>query len=200
MFNNNVTINNKAKIAIFLICIVALLTTVNSTYARYVSSSQGVVSTNLARWQIFINTVNVTERYGSSITFTPIIEPNKHVAANKIAPSSKGYFDIAIDPTNVDVSFTYDINFNIPEDSIITDIKVTDYAIVEGTEITEESEITKIKLNSTTLSDTLLYDETKPFAPFVIRAYFAWVDDETNTMDDTQGRTNKRIGRGKHRN
>ena len=184
MFNNLIANNNKVKIAIFLICIVALFSTINSTYARYVSSSQGVVSTNLARWQIYINTLNVTEKYGSSITFTPIIEPNKHVAANKIAPSSKGYFDIAIDPTNVDVSFTYDINFNIPENSIITDIKVTNYAIVEGTEITEETELTKIKLNSTTLSDTILYDETKPFTPFVIRAYFAWIDDDTNTMND----------------
>ena len=184
MFNINVNVNNKVKIVIFLFCVVALFATVNTTYARYVSSSEGVVSTNLARWQIFINTKNVTESYGSSITFSPVIEPNKHVAANKIAPSSKGYFDIAIDPTNVDVSFTYDINFTIPEDSNLTDIKVTNYAIVEGTEITEETELTKVKLNSTTLSDKILYDETKPFAPFVIRVFFAWIDDETNNMDD----------------
>ena len=132
-------VNNKVKVLLFLFCIITLISTVNSTYSRYVSASEGVVSTNLARWQIFINSKNVTESYGSSITFTPIIEPNEHVAANKIAPSSKGYFDIAIDPTNVDVSFTYNINFNIPEDSIITDIKVTDYAIVDGTEITDDT-------------------------------------------------------------
>lgn len=176
--------SNKFKILIFLICIITLVSTVNTTYARYVSVSEGVVSTNLARWQIFVNSKNVTENYGSSITFTPIIEQNKHVAANKIAPSSKGYFDIAIDPTNVDVSFTYDINFSVPEDSIISDIKVTDYALVEGNEITEETDITKINLDSNTLSNNMLYDNAKPFTPFVIRVYFAWLDDDNSTMND----------------
>lgn len=177
-------LSSKIKILAFLMCVITLISTVNTTYSRYVSASEGVVTTNLARWQIFINSQNVTENYGSSITFNPIIEPNEHVAANKIAPSSKGYFDIAIDPTNVDVSFTYDITFNIPEDSIITDIKVTDYVIVEGNEITEESSLTKISVDNNTLSDVSYYDNTKPFSPFVIRVYFSWIDNENETMND----------------
>lgn len=183
-----IQVNDKTKILIFLICIVALVSTVNSTYARYVSAANGTVTTDLARWQLFVNSENITSNYETSMTFTPVILPNNNVAANKIAPSSKGYFDIAINPENVDVSFTYDINVNIPEDSLITDIKVTDYAIVEGTEITaEDSSLTKVALSTSNLTDTLLYDNSKEnfiFKPFVVRMYFSWVDDENGTMSD----------------
>lgn len=183
-----IQVNDKTKILIFLICIVALVSTVNSTYARYVSAANGTVTTNLARWQLFVNSENITSNYESSMTFTPVILPNENVAANKIAPSSKGYFDIAINPENVDVSFIYDISVNIPEDSLITDIKVTDYAIVEGLEITaEDNTLTKTALTTSNLTNTLLYDnnvENFIFKPFVVRMYFSWVDDETGTMSD----------------
>lgn len=181
-------LSNKIKILIFLVCIVALVSTVNTTYSRYVSSAAGTVTTNLARWQLFVNSENITSNYGTSMTFTPVIIPDKNVAANKIAPSSKGYFDVAINPTNVDVSFTYDININIPDDSLITDIKFTDYSIVEGTEIDDEIELEKISLSNSNLTNTLFYDnneENFSFKPFVIRMYFSWVDDETGTMDDS---------------
>lgn len=185
--NKTIQLNTKTKILIFLICIVALVSTVNTTYSRYVSAASGTVTTNLARWQLFINSENITNNYGTSMTFTPTILPNSNVAANKIAPSSKGYFDIAINPTNVDVSFTYDISINIPEDSLITDIKVTDYIIVEGTEILDDSGITKESLKTNSLNNTLLYDNTQAefsFKPFVIRMYFSWIDDENETMND----------------
>ena len=180
-------INNKVKLLIFLLCVIVLVSTVNATYSRYASAASGTVTTNLARWQIFVNRENITSNYGTSMTFTPTILPNEHVAANKIAPSSKGYFDVIINPVNVDVSFTYDINVNIPEDSMITDIKVTDYAIIEGDEITDDTTFDKIPLSTSTLTNTLIYDnETENFAfsPFIIRMYFAWVDGENETMDD----------------
>lgn len=182
-----IQISNKIKILVFLLCIVVLISTVNTTYSRYVSAAAGTVTTNFARWQIIVNNENITTNYETSMTFTPVILPNENVAANKIAPSSKGYFDVTVNPSNVDVSFTYDININIPEDSLITDIKVTDYAIVEGTEITDETTLDKITLTSNNLTNTLLYDNTKEnfsFKPFIIRMYFSWLDGENETMND----------------
>ena len=186
-----VQINNKVKVLIFLLCVVVLVSTVNTTYSRYVSATDGVVTTDLARWQIFVNSNNITDNYGTSMTFIPVIEQDENVAANKIAPSSKGYFDIAIDPTNVDVSFIYDISFDVPEDSLIKDIKLTNYAIVEGTEITEDiNDEDKISLNGgKSITDTLFYSNITPdfsFKPFVVRAYFAWIDDETGSMSDEE--------------
>lgn len=197
-------IGNKIKLLIFLLCIVALLSTINSTYSRYVSASSGIVQTDIARWQIFVNNENIVENYNTSMTFIPVIEQNDNVAANKIAPSSKGYFDIFINPSNVDVSFTYDINITIPNDSLISDIKVTDYAIVKGTEITEETTFTKIKLDSNFIKDTLLYDnetENFSFEPFIIRMYFAWIEGETETMnDDTDSYIGNMIANGEDTN
>jgi len=182
-----IIINKKIKLLIFLMCIIILMSTVTTTYSRYVSSSTGTVTTEFARWQLFINNQNISENYDSAITFIPTIEENVNVAANKIAPASKGFFDIAINPSNVDVSFTYSINFTIPEESIISDIKITDYAVVEGDSITDESVIQKVSFNGNEIQNTLFYDNSITnfsFKPFVIRVYFAWVDDDSGTMSD----------------
>lgn len=182
-----IQINNKTKLLIFLLCVLVLASTINTTYSRYVSAANGTVTTDFARWQLFVNNENITSNYTSSMTFTPVILPNNNVAANKIAPSSKGYFDVAINPTNVDVAFTYDINLNVPEDSLITDVRLTDYVVVEGTEITDDSSLTKIPVTTSNITDTLFYSNTTQdfsFKPFVIRMYFAWFDGEGETMDD----------------
>lgn len=187
-----IQINNKTKFLIFLLCLFALISTVNTTYSRYASAASGTVTTNFARWQVFVNNENITSNYTTSMNFTPVILPNENVAANKIAPSSKGYFDVAINPTNVDVAFTYDININIPEDSLITDIKVTDYAIVEGTEITDETSLEKVQLTTSNITNTLFYSNTTPnfsFKPFVVRMYFSWLDGENETMSDNSDAT-----------
>lgn len=182
-------VDKKIKLMIFLLCLVVLISTINTTYARYASSTTGTVTTDFARWQIFVNSQNITENYGSSLTFTPIIEENKNIAANKIAPTSSGYFDVAINPTAVDVSFTYEISLNSVEGSELTDIIITNYAIVEGEEITSESTIEKQTFTGASIKNTLKYDNDAEngefsFSPFVVRVFFAWVDDETGTMDD----------------
>lgn len=182
-------VSKKIKLLLFLLCLVVLISTVNTTYSRYASSSTGTVTTDFARWQIFINSQNVTENYGSSLTFTPVIEENANIAANKIAPTSTGYFDIAINPTAVDVSFTYDISLSPVEGSLLTDIVITNYAVVEGEEITEESTINKQSFDGSSIKNTLIYDNNTEsgdfsFKPFVVRVYFSWVDDENASMND----------------
>jgi len=182
-------VSKKIKLLIFLLCLVVLISTVNTTYSRYASSSTGTVTTEFARWQIFVNSQNVTENYSSSLTFTPVIEENANIAANKMAPTSSGYFDVAIDPTNVDVSFTYDISLSTVEGSQLTDIVITSYAIVEGTEITGDSTINKQTFTGASINNTLIYDnemQNFSFTPFVVRVFFSWIDDETGTMTDEE--------------
>lgn len=180
-------VSKKIKLAIFLLCLVVLISTVNTTYSRYASSSTGTVTTDFARWQIFVNSQNVTENYSSSLTFTPVIEENANIAANKIAPTSSGYFDIAINPAAVDVSFSYEISLSTVEGSQLTDVVITNYAIVEGTEITADSVITKQSFTGANIKNNLLYDndtENFAFSPFVVRVFFSWIDDETGSMTD----------------
>lgn len=62
------------------------------------------------KWQKLVNNNDITNEKTSSITLIPVLEENINVSLNSIVPSSRGYFDINIDTTNVDVSFDYTID------------------------------------------------------------------------------------------
>jgi hypothetical protein len=114
-----------------------------------------------------------------------VIEQNNNVKANVIAPSSKGYFDIDIDPTNVDVSFKYSINLGI-ENTDVPDLMITKYAIVPSTYI-EGDPLDFINLSGNSITDTLYFDkntEAFQFEAFTIRVYFEWYEGVGELMDD----------------
>ena len=173
----------------FLLAFMALsicLCLMSSTYSRYVADTTGDIDVLFANWQILVNTTDITNGSSSSITFVPTIEPNANVASNVIAPSSKGYFDIQIDPTNVDVSFKYNINFTV-EDANMPDILITKYAFVP-TNYIEGDPLETTALTDNTISNTLLYDNNTAqfsFSSFTIRVYFEWYEGTNEAMDDT---------------
>jgi hypothetical protein len=157
----------------------------SSTYSRYVADTTGNVEALFAKWQILVNNTDITNNTSSTISLEPVIEENVNVASNVVAPSSKGYFDIAIDPTNVDVSFNYSINLVVGNESV-PDFKITGYSIVpvgyvEGTTL----EITPIENNN--ITNTLAFDkssESFQFSIFTIRVYFEWYEGASETMND----------------
>ena len=109
------------------ICFVLLLMScslclcfMSSTYSRYVAGTTGNIDILFAKWQILINTQDITDQNNSNITITPTIEQNENIRENTVAPTSKGYFDIDIDPTNVDVSFRYSIDLEIDNEHKFT--------------------------------------------------------------------------------
>lgn len=157
----------------------------SSTYSRYVADATGNIDVLFAKWQILVNTTDITSSSASSITFAPIIEESEHVAANVIAPSSKGYFDIDIDPTNVDVSFKYTINLAVVNENV-PDLMISKYAIFDETYIEGDPlELTSIENNL--ITNTLNYNKTIElfkFEPFTIRVYFEWFEGENELMND----------------
>lgn len=173
----------------FLLAFMALsicLCLMSSTYSRYVADTTGDIDVLFAKWQILVNNTDITDGSNSSITFAPTIESNDNIASNVIAPSSKGYFDIQIDPTNVDVSFKYDINFTV-EDENMLDIKITNYAILPA-DYVEGDPLETTTITNNTISNTLLYDKITPsfsYSSFTIRVYFEWYEGENETLDDT---------------
>ena len=175
----------KFKIVLFLFLLLVFVLDVTTTYSKYTSEAIGEVKTNIAKWQILVNDNDITSNYTSTIDFSPVIEENVNVAANTMAPQSKGYFDIEINPENVGTSFTYTIELLPLENSDITDIVITDYATID--ENTDLNNITKKAYNNRTITNNVLYDNTTTnfkHKPFRIRLYFCWKDDATNTMDD----------------
>ena len=157
----------------------------SSTYSRYVAGTTGNIDILFAKWQILVNNEDITDANVSSITITPTIEEDENVKADTIAPTSKGYFDIDVNPSNVDVSFRYTIDLDIDNEDI-PDLMITKYAILPS-DYEEGDTIEYTTLQEPTITDDLLYDnETENFAfdSFTIRIYFEWYEGEDELMND----------------
>ena len=175
----------KLKLIAAFISLSVCLCLMSNTYSRYVAGATGNVEALFSKWQILVNNVDITNNLDSSIEFTPIIEENEYVAANVVAPSSKGYFDVVVDPSNVDVSFSYDITLGI-ENENMPDLLIKGYSFVPADYIGEE-ELEVIVAEENKISNTLNFDketESFKFEAFTIRVYFEWYEGENEVMDD----------------
>lgn len=175
------------------ICFILLLVScslclsfMSSTYSRYVAGTTGNIDMLFAKWQILVDNQDITNQSNSSITFNPTIESNANVKSNMIAPASKGYFDIEINPSNVDVSFGYNIELDIDNEDI-PDLMITRYAILDS-DYEEGDTIEYTTLSTNIISGELLYDNTIQnfsFEPFTVRVYFEWIEGQDEVMDDS---------------
>lgn len=180
----------KARFIIVLISLSVCLCLMSTTYSRYVADATSNIEVLFSKWQILVNDTDITNDTSSTITFTPIIEENDHVKANVIAPSSKGYFDIEINPTNIDVSFQYEINLDI-ENEEIPDLMANKYAIIPIDYVDGET-LEIIDIEDNLIFNTLYFDketELFQFEPFTIRIFFEWYEGENEMMDDNADTT-----------
>ena len=161
------------------------LSFMSSTYSRYVAGTTGNIDILFAKWQILVDNTEIINQNSSSISFTPIIETNENVRDNTIAPTSKGYFDIDINPENVDVSFNYQIDLEIDNEDI-PDLMITKYAILDNN-YQEGDVIEYTTLSNNTITNDMLFDNTSQnfsFNPFTVRIYFEWFEGENELMDN----------------
>ena len=171
---------SKFKVLIVIITLAFSLSIMSNTYSRYVADATGDVELTFAKWQILINNNDITNEETRTIAVTPTILANENVAANKLAPSSIGYYDIEIDPTNVETSFNYQVTISDIEE--MPDLLITKYQIIiDG--VTTEYEI-----ENNTIEGTLNYGD-EDFDVFTLRIFFEWYDEEGNTMNDEDDTT-----------
>ena len=169
----------KIVFAFTLLAISLCLT--NNTYSRYIADSNGDVDIEFAKWQILVNNNDITDGANAQMTFTPTIEPNENIAQNYIAPSSKGYFDIDIDHSNVDVSFNYTITLDI-ENEEIPDLMVTKYAVIDST-YDETKGPTYLEIKDNKISNDIIHKVSED-KKFTIRVYFEWYEGANELMND----------------
>lgn len=168
----------KLKILILIITLSVTLCLMSNTYSRYIADATGSIEAPFAKWQIMVNNEDINKQASTKVSFTPIIDKNENIADNVIAPTSTGYFDITIDPSNTDVAFNYSIDLSV-ENINMPDLMVSKYAIlpdnyIEGDALTF-SEITNNQINN---------NLEKNNKAFTIRVYFEWYDGNDNQMDD----------------
>ena len=173
------TIINKLKLLIVCFMLIILVSLMSNTFSKYVSSADGDLNVSFAKWQILVNNLDISDAANSEILFVPVIDSNNEVEENSVAPSSSGYFDIAIDPSNVALSFNYNISFSIENDDI-PDLMISEYAILP----VDDSPIEKISLDNNIIEKDMIYDPENPFKPFTIRLFFKWYEGENELMDD----------------
>ena len=179
----------KFKVLLLLISLSLTLGLMSNTYSRYVASTTGDVELAFAKWQILLNNEDITNGTTSTLDITPVIEENQNIENNTVAPSSKGYFDVNIDPTNVGVSFNYSIDLDVLNENM-PDLMITKYAIIDADYI-EGTEITTTNIENNSIIGTMDFDnltENFNFTPFTVRIYFEWyegIDEQMNDEQDT---------------
>lgn len=181
----------KIYLLLILVSFSFCLSFMSSTYSRYVAGTTGNIDIPFAKWQILLNTQDITSQNNSQLTFTPVIETSENINAGTIAPSSKGYFDININPENVDVSFSYSVSLSIDSENV-PDIIITKYAMLPDNYV-EGDTLQYSTITNNVIQNSLYYDNNTPnfsFSEFTIRVYFEWIEnDQSETMndiDDTQ--------------
>lgn len=190
--------NFRIKILSVFIPLCLLLCFMSNTYSRYVADTTGNLKMSFAQWQILVNNDDITNSSSSSINLKPVIDKNKYVEDNKIAPSSTGYFDISIDPSNVDVAFNYSITLDVVNENI-PDLIITKYAILDK-DYNENNTINYENINNNLIQGSLDFDNVATssdeiatdtdeikehsFEPFIVRICFEWYEGENEKMDD----------------
>ena len=181
---------NKRKIFLLLslLSMFVCLYFVSDTYAKYLTRASAGVEGSVAKWNIVVNDTNVKNNDTLTETITPVFAGSTHVAANVIAPTVTGYFDLELDATDVDVSFTY--NISVTRNSSLRDFVVTGYKVDDGAVNNID-----VSVETPTISDDILLTDTTRV--HTIRVYIGWNDDAstqelnnagdtavTNTLDD----------------
>lgn len=172
--------NNYKKIiilfAVILTCI--LFYYIANTFAKYLTSVQQTTDITIARWNIKVNNASVQNNSATSFVIQPVFPGNNHIASNIIAPTAEGYFDLAFDFTNVDVSFEYEVSVSPNADSSVSDLIVTGYSIDNGQVITFDPQ--------NGIKDIILYNSGVTAQD--VRIYIKWDDSsnaQMNNIEDT---------------
>ena len=173
---------NKRKIMLLLsfLSLFVCLYFVSDTYAKYLTTASAGVNGKIAKWNIVVNDTNVRNNDTLTQAITPVFAGSQHVAANVVAPTVTGYFDLELDASAVDVSFTYNIAVTRNDD--LRDFIVTGYKVDNGTLNNVD-----VSVETPTISDDILLTDTTRV--HTIRVYIGWNDDtdtqELNNAGDT---------------
>lgn len=148
---------------------------ITESYAKYLTSTEGNAKMNVARWKIIVNNEDIKNNSSLTTQITPTFLGNDNIAENVIAPTSEGYFDLIIDATEADVSFKYNIDIDVDENSSVQDLKISKFVI-------DEEEIIPTDNTYSIERQVLHRDNTQIIN---IRVYIYWDDSESASMDNT---------------
>ena len=162
------------KIVLLLACVSLFLcvVTLQDTYAKYTSAVNETTNISIARWRILVNDFDIRSSSTTTNLITPVFAGNANIASGVIAPTATGYFDIVVDATGTDLSFSYDISITNSEDSLVNDIVVTSCTLNEQ----------PLTINNNTITGNILLSSQRVNT---IRVYIEWNDSTGQSMSNT---------------
>lgn len=161
--------NKKILYFICGLCLSMTIFMVIDSYGLFESKNVLNVDSNIAKWNVFINGTDIKKNETFVVDKINLIN-NDNVLEGKMAPGSKGYFDIVIDPTDTDTSIRYDISFDFSS--------LNDKIVVSGIEEITSGNL--IRTDKNTYSKVITLNEIKNGITNTIRVYIKWdnIDDE----------------------
>ena len=169
-------LNRKITFLLALLALFYCVSLIQSTYAKYLSTADADTNITIARWNILVNNQDISQNSNFSEVLEPTFTGNENIKDGVIAPTATGYFDITLDGSTTDVSFSYDISLSEADDNTVTDLKITKYEI-DGHSYTYNGPIS---------GNILLNDQNRALT---VRVYVEWVDqtdhDTMTNVDDT---------------
>lgn len=164
--------NKKILYFICGLCLSMTIFMVIDSYGLFESKNVLNVDSNIAKWNVFINGTDIKKNETFVVDKINLIN-NNNVLEGKMAPGSKGYFDIVIDPTDTDTSIRYDISFDFSS--------LNDKIVVSGIEEITSGNL--VRTGKNTYSKVITLNEIKNCITNTIRVYIKWdnSDDESDS-------------------
>ncbi len=174
----------KTKLRIIqILCIISILITIFSiqrTYAKYYEKVDTTYKTNIKRWLINVNSNNIHEMSTLNEVMQPILVDDENMNNNNtIVPGRRGYFEMLIDYSAVDLAFEYEFSIEQLNSTPLEDFEIYGYEVIDAdgtSKITETKEIKGV-IDPTTEVDSNR-DKKRD-----IRVLFRWNDENADTTD-----------------
>lgn len=162
---------------IYILCAIMIFVSIymiTDTYGLFESNKTKVVDSQIAKWNILINETNINKTESFLIN-TFKTNDTSTVESGKIAPGVTGYFDIAIDPSDTEVSFRYDLTFDFSS--------LSNSFTIESIEETNGYSI--VRTDEFTYSNIITLTDIKNGIKNNIRVHIKWQNNEENNATDT---------------
>lgn len=160
---------------LYLLCAIGLFVTIyeiTKSYGLFESNNNLIVESSVGKWNIIVNGTNIKNSETFTVNSINIVDSD-NVLNGKLAPGSRGYFDIVIDRTDSSTSIKYDVTFDF---SNLSDSFVVD-------EISLTSGSTLYRTGKYTYSGIIMLNGD---SSNTIRTYIKWENNEDNNDEDSE--------------
>lgn len=168
------------KIFIIVICVFSIFTIykIVKTYSLFESEIGTTNNIDVGSWNIKVNNQDVVSGTSHDFIITNdniAIPRNVNVQSGKIAPGSRGTFEINIEPEDTQVSIRYDIELN---ENLIsnTSFKITDIS---------SRNVNIVRTDENTYTGVILLSDIVDGYFQSVDISFRWENDENNNENDT---------------